>query len=58
MTAVPEPNACRWCGDDQHHHGWQYHPEAGLHQWTEPTDEQRLQRMRARRQTTTSSKEQ
>jgi hypothetical protein len=45
----PTPYGCRWCGDEQHHHGHQWHPEAGMHQWTEPSPEQIRDRMTARR---------
>ena len=43
------PNGCRWCGDEPHHHGWQYHPAAGLHEWAKPTLQQIKDRMIARR---------
>ncbi len=43
------PNGCRWCGVDSHDHWQRWHPEGGRHGWTQPTDEQRLSRMRARR---------
>ena len=43
------PYGCRWCGDEQHHHGQQWHPTAGLHQWTKPTTDQIRDRMTARR---------
>lgn len=46
---VIEPNGCRHCGDRLDHHGWQWHPEVGLHQWVRPTDEQIKARMLARR---------
>ena len=48
MTA-PNPNGCRHCGDDEIHHGWQWDPSAGLHQWQPPTQAQILDRMKARR---------
>ncbi|MFD3520427.1 hypothetical protein [Streptomyces sp. NPDC058653] len=51
MTAdmlVP-PHGCRWCGDEQGHHGSQWAPIIGLHQWIEPTQRQILARMRDRR---------
>ncbi|MEU6054187.1 hypothetical protein ABZ829_27675 [Streptomyces xanthochromogenes] len=42
------PNGCRFCGIAQRVHGRQYTPEQGWHAWTAPTDQQRLDRMRAR----------
>jgi hypothetical protein len=44
-----EPNGCHWCGNLPHHHGRRHHPAVGMHSWEPPTNEQRLQRMRARR---------
>ncbi|MCX4697036.1 hypothetical protein [Streptomyces sp. NBC_01373] len=53
MTSTNDPKAapygCQWCGDEQHHHGHQWHPAAGLHQWTKPTQDQIRDRMQARR---------
>lgn len=46
---APSPDGCRWCGDARHHHGHQWVPSVGMHAWTEPTREQRLARMTARR---------
>jgi hypothetical protein len=43
------PDGCRWCGDAPGHHGQQYLPGVGLHQWEQPSDRQRLERMQARR---------
>ncbi|MFE1515831.1 hypothetical protein ACFW9I_03180 [[Kitasatospora] papulosa] len=49
MTArLPSPNACQHCNIDLPH-GWQYTPDAGLHQWEQPTQTQIKARMRARR---------
>lgn len=45
----PPPSGCRWCGDPQDSHGSQWIASVGMHTWAEPTREQRLQRMRARR---------
>ncbi|RPK56211.1 hypothetical protein EES43_24525 [Streptomyces sp. ADI96-02] len=45
---APNPDGCRWCGYDNPH-GWQYLPGKGGHQWEQPTNAQRLARMRARR---------
>lgn len=43
-----EPNACRWCGVPQRGHFQLWKPPVGWHTFTEPTDAQRLARMRAR----------
>jgi hypothetical protein len=50
VTAFPEPNGCSWCGVLSSMHGRRWHREAGMHQWTAPTDAQRLDRMKARRE--------
>jgi len=44
-----DPNACRWCGIPERQHYQQWKPPVGWHKWTPPTDEQRLDRMHARR---------
>ncbi len=44
------PNGCRWCGHDRHGHFSGWHRGGEWHTWAEPTDEQRLTRMRARRE--------
>src|SRR5690242_4345461 len=44
-----QPYGCAICGDSQDHHGSQWHPLPGLHQWARPTDAQILARMKARR---------
>lgn len=49
VSFVVDPDGCRWCGDEQHHHGTQYAEGIGQHQWAQPTDRQRLERMQARR---------
>lgn len=46
-----DPNSCRHCGVPQRSHGQRWVPDAGVHGWTEPTPEQRKQRMLARRRT-------
>jgi hypothetical protein len=46
---IPDPNGCRWCGIDQLTHYQRHADEAGRHGWIEPSDGQRLQRMRDRR---------
>lgn len=43
------PYGCRWCGDEQHHHGHQWAPIIGMHQWIEPSQAAILERMRRRR---------
>lgn len=46
---LPTPDACRHCGTAQREHAQQHHPDVDFHRWTEPTDEQRKERMLARR---------
>lgn len=43
------PAACRHCHLTERAHGLQYTNAAGWHHWAPPTDQQRLDRMRARR---------
>lgn len=47
------PYGCRWCGDEQHHHGQQWAPIIGMHPWMEPSQavilERMLRRLDARR---------
>jgi hypothetical protein len=43
------PFGCTYCGDEQHHHGSQWAPIIGMHQWMEPTQVEILERMRRRR---------
>lgn len=50
MTRIPAPNACRWCAAPPDEHGDAHSDEVGWHQWTPPTDAQRLDRMLARRE--------
>lgn len=45
----PNPNGCRWCGEDPSHHGRSYVRSVGMHGWEAPTRAQRLARMLARR---------
>lgn len=45
----PNPDGCRWCGDDRGNHGSQWIRSRGMHQWEQPTPAQRLARMHARR---------
>jgi hypothetical protein len=50
-----EPDGCRWCGDAPGHHGSQFMPGIGLHRWVQPSDRQRLERMRNRRAARTTA---
>lgn len=43
------PYGCRWCGDGQHHHGEQWAPIVGMHQWMRPGAAMILERMLCRR---------
>ena len=45
----PNPDGCRWCGIGQRGHARQWIAPVGWHRWEQPTDAQRLARMRARR---------
>lgn len=47
--AFEPPYGCSWCGDERHHHGSQWAPIVGLHQWMEPSQAMILERMRRRR---------
>lgn len=44
-----EPSACTWCGIAQRPHGRQYADAVGWHAWAQPSQEQILARMKARR---------
>jgi hypothetical protein len=46
---VPVPNGCRWCGIEKPNHVQRHAQFVGFHGWTEPTNKQRLNRMKARR---------
>jgi hypothetical protein len=50
-----EPNACTWCDIGQREHLQRWTRSAGWHTWAAPTDEQRLERMLARRVRRTTS---
>lgn len=43
------PYGCAWCGDEPHHHGSQWAPIIGMHQWMQPSQAAILERMRRRR---------
>lgn len=43
------PSGCRWCSRERGDHGFSYAASAGYHRWCEPTSQQRLARMQARR---------
>jgi hypothetical protein len=49
IDTVIEPNGCRHCGEGRRMHFSRYAEGVGYHQWTEPTNEQRLARMHLRR---------
>lgn len=44
-----EPSGCRHCGIERRKHARQYVPEAAWHRWEQPTQQQILDRMKARR---------
>jgi hypothetical protein len=46
---LPNPFSCQACSTDRWHHGWQYLPSVGLHQWIRPSEARILSRMVARR---------
>jgi hypothetical protein len=48
-SLAPTPYGCRWCGDQQGHHGQQYIGGHGVHAWEQPTNAQIKARMLARR---------
>lgn len=48
-SKLTPPNGCRHCGLPERGHFQRWTRDAGWHGWTAPTDAQRLERMRARR---------
>jgi hypothetical protein len=44
-----EPSSCRHCGIPEREHMQRWITGIGWHQWTQPTDDQRLTRMKNRR---------
>jgi hypothetical protein len=46
---VNEPNGCADCGVSHRKHGWRWSESAALHMWIEPSDGQRLARMKRNR---------
>lgn len=46
---IMEPSACTWCGIAERGHARQYADAAGWHTWAQPSQEQMLARMKARR---------
>jgi hypothetical protein len=46
---IMEPSACTWCGIAERGHARQYADAAGWHVWAQPSQEQVLARMKARR---------
>lgn len=45
----PDPSGCRWCGVNERDHMQRWKPPVGWHQWAPPTQQQRKERMKARR---------
>lgn len=41
-----QPNGCKHCGEIKERHLGLYHPVVLWHQWVEPTQQQRLIRMK------------
>ncbi|MFE5958902.1 hypothetical protein [Streptomyces rubiginosohelvolus] len=54
---APNPDGCRWCGVQAGNHGRRYVSSHGMHAWEQPTNAQRLARMRARRTCSVNRKE-
>jgi hypothetical protein len=52
---VPNPNACRWFGIDQRHHGRQYTNTTGWHTWGQLVARQIRTRLLARHKRTTAT---
>lgn len=48
-NAPPVPSGCRYCGEEQGHHGRSWVRSVGMHGWEQPTREQVIARMKARR---------
>ncbi|ONI92657.1 hypothetical protein ALI22I_02635 [Saccharothrix sp. ALI-22-I] len=48
-SGLTTPNGCRWCGLGEREHYRRWKPPVGWHHWTPPTDDQRKERMQARR---------
>lgn len=46
---IMEPSACTWCGIAERGHARQYADAVGWHTWAQPSQEQMLARMKARR---------
>lgn len=46
---APNPDGCQHCGVDEDEHMQRWKPPVGWHAWEQPTQEQRLARMQARR---------
>ncbi|WP_198654405.1 MULTISPECIES: hypothetical protein [Nocardia] len=47
--SIPNPNGCHWCGVDREQHLQRWAPGIAWHIWIEPTTEQRVDRLKARR---------
>ncbi|GLZ42819.1 hypothetical protein Acsp05_64430 [Actinokineospora sp. NBRC 105648] len=54
---LTRPNGCRWCGLEEREHYRRWKPPIGWHHWVVPTDDQRKQRMRERRERVTDTPE-
>ena len=57
MNSLPDPNACRWCALPRRGHFQQREKSVGWHRFIEPTDRQRLERMKARRAARTAARD-
>lgn len=49
IAEMTVPNGCRHCGADKQNHCQRSGRGVGMHGWVEPTDAQRLARMKTRR---------
>ncbi|MFD9248445.1 hypothetical protein [Streptomyces bottropensis] len=54
---VVEPSACTWCAIARRGHGRQFADAVGWHEWAQPSQEQVLARMKARRLAVTVAKQ-
>lgn len=49
LLTFESPYGCRWCGVQKEHHGRRYKLPVEMHSWEQPSREQILARMLARR---------
>jgi hypothetical protein len=49
ILSFESPYGCSWCGDEKFHHGSQWAPIIGMHEWREPSQAMVLERMTRRR---------